>query len=65
MNLPKDPTMSTKGVHRSTPNSKRGRSMYNIGKPVQGLQTPEQIAWNKAVDEKKAAKALRKLEKSK
>lgn len=50
--------MANKGVHRSTPNSKRGRQMNNIGREPERTLTAEQIAWNKAVDEKKALKKL-------
>jgi hypothetical protein len=51
---------TNKGIHRSTPNSKRGRQMINIAREPEYTLTAEQIAWNKAVDEKKAAKALAK-----
>ena len=52
--------MATKGVHRSTPNSKRGRQMNNIAKEPSLSLTAEQIAWNKEVEAKKARKELAK-----
>jgi hypothetical protein len=48
--------MTTQGIHRSSSNSKQGRRMYNIARQPEGKLTAEQIAWNKAVDEKKAAR---------
>lgn len=52
----------TSGVHRSTPNSKRGRRMISPGRDFfPHNMTKEQELWNAAVDEKKRAKLQRKL----
>lgn len=45
---------TNQGIHRSTPNSKSGRRMINIGKEPEGKLTPKQIAWNAAIDAKRA-----------
>ena len=50
------------GVHRSTPDSRRGRSMFSPGRDSSANKlTPEQQEWNAKIEEKKADKRLAKL----
>lgn len=54
--------MNKPGVHRSTPDSKRGRQMISPGRDFfPHNMTKEQAIWNAAVDAKKREKRLRKL----
>ncbi len=50
-----------KGIHRSTPTSKRGRQMNNIARPVDLSQQSQEVKdWNAQVEVKKAAKLAAK-----
>ena len=51
-----------KGIHRTTPNTKLGRSMISPGKTHEPWKIPKDIAeHNRLVDERKAAKLEAKL----
>ena len=47
---------TSKGIHRSTANSKAGRQMICIGKEIPNTLTKEQRDWNAAVEAKRIAK---------
>ena len=49
-----------KGIHRSVAGSKSARQMNLIAKSYPSTLTPEQIAWNKRVEQEKAEKQTRK-----
>jgi hypothetical protein len=49
-----------KGVHRTTPNTKKGRQMIRVGTtPQHGALTEEQREWNARVEARKAEKKAR------
>lgn len=53
--------MANPPVHRSTPTSKAGRRMINIGKEPLGNLTKEQQEWNARVKSVKRAKREAKM----